>query len=76
MIKDSRHSQTVKLVKRENIYTYSKKKKKKKKRTKLLVTIGKDKNIQEKVLTNASFWCDVSWWTSLTRRRVGQPIRN
>ena len=69
MIKDSRHSQTVKLVKRENIYTYSK-------RTKLLVTICKDKNIQRKVLTNASFWRDVSWWTSLTQRRVGQPIRN
>ena len=69
MIKDSRHSQTVKVVKRENICTYSK-------RTKLLVTIGKDKSIQKKVLTNASFWHDVSWWTSLTRRRVGQPIRN
>ena len=32
------------------------------KRTKLqnLVTICKDKNIQKNVLTNASFWCDVS----------------
>ena len=56
MIKDSRHSQTVKVVKRENICTLSK-------RTKLLnlVTICKDKNMQKKVLTNASFWRDVSW---------------
>ena len=71
MIKDSGHSQTVKVVRRENICTHSK-------RTKLLnlVTICKDKNIQKKVLTNASFWCDVSWWTSLTQRRVGRPIRN
>ena len=54
MIKDSRHSQTVKVVKRENICTLSK-------RTKLLnlVTICKDKNMQKKVLTNASFWRDV-----------------
>ena len=71
MIKDSGHSQTVKVVRRENICTHSK-------RTKLLnlVTICKDKNMQKKVLTNASFWLDVSWWTSLTRRRVGRPIRN
>ena len=69
MIKDSRHSQTVKVVKKENICTHSK-------RTKLLITICKDKNMRKKVLTNASFWRDVSWWTSLTRRRVGQPIRN
>ena len=71
MIKDSGHSQTVKVVRRENICTHSK-------RTKLLnlVTICKDKNMQKKVLTNASFWRDVSWWTSLTRRRVGRPIRN
>ena len=71
MIKDSRHSQTVKVVKRENICTLSK-------RTKLLnlVTLCKDKNMHKKVLTNASFWRDVSWWTSQTRRRVGQPIRN
>ena len=69
MIKDSRHSQTVKVVKRENICTYSK-------GTKLLVTSCKDKSIQKKVLTNASFWRDVSWWTSLTRRRVGRPIGN
>ena len=48
------------------------------KRTKLqnIVTICKHKNRQKNVLTNASFWCDVSWWTSLTRRRVGRPIRN
>ena len=69
MIKDSGYSQTVKVVRRENICTHSK-------RTKLLVTICKDKNMQKKVLTNASFWRDVSWWTSLTRRRVGRPIRN
>ena len=69
MIKDSRYSQTVKVIRRENICTHSK-------RTRFLVTISKDKNIQKKVLTNASFWHDVSWWTSLTRRRVGQPIRN
>ena len=69
MIKDSRHSQTVKVVKRESICTYSK-------RTRFLVTICKDKNIQKKVLTNASFWRDVSWWTSPTQRRVGRPIRN
>ena len=72
MIKDSRYSQTVKIVKRENICTFSKR------RTKLLnlATPCKDKNMQKKVLTNASFWHDVSWWTSLTWRRVGQPIRN
>ena len=52
MIKGSGHSQTVKLVKRENICTHSK-------GTRLLVTICKDKNIQKKVLTNASFWRDV-----------------
>jgi len=69
MIKDSGHSQTVKLVKRENICTHSK-------GTRFLVTICKDKNIQKKVLTNASFWRDVSWWTSLTQRRVGRPIQN
>ena len=48
------------------------------KKTKLqnIVTIFKDKNRQKNVLTNASFWCDVSWWTSLTRRRVGRPTRN
>ena len=69
MIKDSGHSQTVKVVRRENICTHSK-------RTKLLVTICKDKNMQKKVLTNASFWRDISWWTSLTRRRVGRPIQN
>ena len=69
MIKDSGHSQTVKVVRRENICTHSK-------RTKLLVIICKDKNMQKKILTNASFWHDVSWWTSLTRRRVGRPIRN
>ena len=69
MIKDSRHSQTVKVVKRENICIYSK-------RTRFLVTIWKDRNIQKKVLTNASFWRDVSWWTSPTQRRVGRPIRN
>ena len=38
--------------------------------------IYKDRNIQKKVLTNASFWRDVSWWTSPTQRRVGRPIRN
>ena len=45
MIKDSRHSQTVKVVKRENICTLSK-------RTKLLnlVTTCKDKNMQKKYL--------------------------
>ena len=45
MIKDSRHSQTVKVVRRENICTHSK-------RTKLLniVTICKDKNMQRKYL--------------------------
>ena len=48
MIKDSRHSQTVKVVKRENTCIYSK-------RTRFLVTIYKDRNIQKKVLTNASF---------------------
>ena len=69
MIKDSRHSQAVKVVKRENIGTYAK-------RTRFLVTICKDKNIQKKVLTNASFWRDVSWWTSPTQRRVGRPIQN
>ena len=53
MIKDSRHSQTVKVVKRENTCIYSK-------RTRFLVTIFKDRNIQKKVLTNASFWRDVS----------------
>ena len=69
MIKGSGHSQTVKLVKRENICTHSK-------GTRFLVTTCKDKNIQKKVLTNASFWRDVSWWTSLTQRRVGRPIQN
>ena len=69
MIKDSGHSQTVKVVRRENICTHSK-------RTKLLVIICKDKNMQKKILTNASFWGEVSWLTSLTRRRVGRPIRN
>ena len=43
MIKDSGHSQTVKVVKRENICTHSK-------RTKLLVTICKDKNMRRKYL--------------------------
>ena len=44
MIKDSGHSQTVKVVRRENICTHSKK------RTKLLnlVTICKDRNMQKK----------------------------
>ena len=48
------------------------------KRTKLqnIVTIFRDKNRQKNVLINASFWCDVSWWTSPTRRRVGRPTRN
>ena len=33
------------------------------KRTKLqkIVTIFRDKNTQKNVLTNVSFWCDVSW---------------
>ena len=53
MIKDSRQSQTVKVVKRENTCIYSK-------RIRFLVTIHKDRNIQKKVLTNASFWRDVS----------------
>ena len=43
MIKDSGHSQTVKVVRRENICTHSK-------RTKLLVTICKDKNMRRKYL--------------------------
>ena len=45
MIKDSRHSQTVKVVRRENICTHSK-------RTKLLnfITNYKDKNMQRKYL--------------------------
>ena len=43
MIKDSGHSQTVKVVRRENICTYSK-------RTKLLVTICKDKNMRREYL--------------------------
>ena len=69
MIKDSGHSQTVKVVMRENICTHSK-------RTKLLVIICKDKNMQKKILTNASFWRDVSWWTSLTLREPEIPVLN
>ena len=69
MIKDSRHSQTVKVVKRENICTYSK-------RLGFLLLSVKIGIYQKKVLTNASFWHDVSWWTSLTQRRVGRPIQN
>ena len=70
-IKDRRHPQTVKEARRGDTCTHSKELK-----LQNLVTFGKDKNIQKNVLTNASFWCDVSWWTSLTRRRVGRPIRN
>ena len=51
MIEDSRHSQTVKVARRENICTHSKKKKKKKGTELLnLVTICKNKNMQRKYL--------------------------
>ena len=46
MIKDSRHSQTVKVVRRENICTHSKRTK----LSNLIIIICKDKNMQRKYL--------------------------
>ena len=69
MIKDSRHSQTVKVVKRENICTYSK-------RTRFLVTICKDNNIQKKYLQMHLFGVMFHGEPVRLRERVGQPIRN